>query len=457
MSMGRDLAEQTLAVLFDDPNPTDIFGSAGIEAFRVLRRDDRAAFDSYLSMLNRDQRAVLLRRLDEPGPTDACAVDLIRADQVKVESVRWLWDGYLAAGKLHVLAGAAGTGKTTVGLAVAATLTVGGRWPDGARATRGSVLIWSGEDDRGDVLVPRLAAMSADLSLVSFVGDVTAVADGKPQKVAFDPARDMDMLARRIGADPPALLIVDPIVSAVSGDSHKNAEVRRGLQPLVDLAQAHGIAVLGVTHFSKGTQGRDPTERVTGSLAFGALARVVFVASRRRDDDGTEQRIFMRAKSNISSDEGGFHYCIEQRAVPGYAGVFASCVTWGDRVEGHARDVLDAAESADDDRTGTDEAIDFLRHALRHGSVAAAEIKREAKLAGISEKCLRSARLRIGARAVKAGFGSGWIWCLPAEDAQTAQDAPNLCSQNEGIFGVGGHLREAAPVGAGAIDDAETL
>jgi hypothetical protein len=95
----------------------------------------------------------------------------------------------------------------------------------------------------------------------------------------FDPSRDSPALieaARRL--PPTRLLILDSIVSAIAGDSHKNAEVRRGLQPLVDFAAETGCAVLGITHFTKGTIGREPTERVTGSQAFGALARLVMAA-----------------------------------------------------------------------------------------------------------------------------------------------------------------------------------
>lgn len=79
------------------------------------------------------------------------------------------------------------------------------------------------------------------------------------------------------------LLIVDPVVSAVTGDSHKNTEVRRALPPLVDLAAACDCAVLGITHFFRGGQGAEPAQRVVGSVAFTAVARVVLVAAKVRD------------------------------------------------------------------------------------------------------------------------------------------------------------------------------
>jgi len=124
----------------------------------------------------------------------------------------------------------------------------------------------------------------------------------------FDPATDMDQLAEdaaRIGDV--ALLPVDPMVSAVAGDSHKNSEVRRGLQPLVDLATELRCAVVGVSHFSKTSAGRDPVERVNGSIGFTALARLVMVTVKQNaDGDEAERRLLLRAKSNNGPDTGGF-------------------------------------------------------------------------------------------------------------------------------------------------------
>jgi len=105
-------------------------------------------------------------------------------------------------------------------------------------------------------------------------------------------------------------------VSAIPGDSHKNAEVRRGLQPLVNLASAPNCAALGISHFNKGSQGKDPTERITGSIAFGALARVVFAAAKTPGDHKDGNRSFCRTKSNIGPDDGGFRYDLEQRELP---------------------------------------------------------------------------------------------------------------------------------------------
>src|SRR5690606_15649155 len=174
--------------------------------------------------------------------------------------------------------------------------------------------IWSGEDDPADTLAPRSVAMGADMERVYFVRDVVSD-DGKRP---FDPANDMEELyaaARRIGSV--GLIILDPIVSAVAGDSHKNGETRRALQRVVDLAAALNAAVLGVSHYTKGTQGRDPIERVTGSIAFGALPRIILGTAKREDG----RRIIVRAKSNIGPAGGGFEYALRQNELDEYPGV----------------------------------------------------------------------------------------------------------------------------------------
>ena len=102
-------------------------------------------------------------------PTPARAVVLACGTDLKPEPVRWLWRDWLALGKLHILAGAPGQGKTTLALSMGATVTTGGHWPDGTRCERGNILVWSGEDDHADTLLPRLLAAGADRTRCYFV------------------------------------------------------------------------------------------------------------------------------------------------------------------------------------------------------------------------------------------------------------------------------------------------
>ncbi|MBU8976397.1 AAA family ATPase [Lysobacter sp. MMG2] len=376
-----------------------------------------------------DVVALPLSKVGGSSEGDAVAprVILRRGSDVQPVAVDWLWPGWLAAGKLHLIGGAPGTGKTTIATALAATVTVGGRWPDGSRAEAGSVVIWSGEDDHADTLNPRLRAAGANMSRVHVVEGVTEAGKRYP----FDPAQDLDSLREALQTIPDVrLIVVDPVVSAVAGDSHKNAEVRRGLQPLVDLAAELRCALLGVTHFSKGTAGRDPVERITGSLAFAALARVVMVTAKQEaDGDRPERRVILRAKSNIGPDGGGFFYDLQQGELDGFPGISVSQVLWAEYVTGSARELLAEAEAVDSERSATDEATDWLRHTLESGAMPAGEVLKLAKLSGISDKALRTARERIGIKPKRSGFGPGSsvAWAMPPVDAH----APHTCPQKE--------------------------
>ncbi|MGQ4661372.1 AAA family ATPase [Lysobacter sp. F6437] len=347
--------------------------------------------------------------LDSKKPSDLPRAVLIRGDAIAPVAVQWLWPGWLERGALHMLAGQPGTGKTTIALALAATITAGGKWPDGSQAAGGDVVIWSGEDDLPTTLVPRLCASGADMRRVNFVESVRQGKNVRP----FDPATDTDALRATLAdLTDVRLLIVDPIVSAVGGDSHKNAEVRRSLQPLVHLAQEHGCALLGITHFSKGTSGRNPVERLTGSLAFAALARLVMITARAEARGDEPARQFLaRAKANHGPSDGGFTYDLQQVELPGHEGVEASCVVWGEALDGSATELLAAAETHHDgDGQG---AAGFLRDVLSKGTCAAKDVFTEATTAGFSKDAINRAKRKLGVATVKSGMAGGWTWRLP--------------------------------------------
>lgn len=367
-------------------------------------------------------------------------VELLRGDAIAPEAVSWLWAGYLVGGKVNILAGAPGTGKTTLALALAATLTIGGRWPDGTKATPGDVLMWSGEDAPADTLVPRLLACGADMGRVRFVGAMREGGETRP----FDPARDLPALRRAMldGGKAWKLLIVDSIVSATSGDSHKNAEVRKGLEPLGALASETGCAILGISHFTKGTAGREPLERVTGSLAFGAYARIV-LATAKRDAESGGGRILTRAKSNLGPDGGGFGYDIEQTETPGHPGIVASRVLWGAGIEGTAREILADAEAQQDDGEGGKlrDVESWLADLMAEegGKVDRRDVMRAAQAMGYKERTVHRARESLGLVVHQSGYGkdkrSVWTRGESAISANTANACQAKRLANMGTVG----------------------
>lgn len=416
-----------------------------MEAIQYAPLDDRRHYQARDCAQPATDRAT--PRASKPSECAEKAVVVLKAaSDLKAVPIDWIWPGWIAGGKLHIVGGQPGTGKTSLAMAMAATVSSGGHWPDGRWSPVGNVVIWSGEDDPADTLVPRLRAAGADLARVFFVQDVQEGDERRP----FDPARDLGALRERIAALANVkLIIVDPIVSAVGGDSHKNAETRRGLAPIVELAAKVGAALIGITHFTKGTAGREPIERITGSLAFGALARVVMIAAKEADqDDGTTgRRIFARAKSNIGPDEGGFTYRLDQVPMPGDDRIIASIATFGDAIEGTARDMLAAAEAqqdADGEGGALAEARDFLRDALSFGPVPVKKLQTAARDAGQAWATVRRAQQALGITPRKAGMDGGWTWALASEDAHANPKVPtpNCVSTFEEVE----HLRGGGPV-----------
>ena len=339
---------------------------------------------------------------------------LTSGSDLRPEPIQWLWLNWLALGKLHLLAGAPGQGKTTIAMDLAATVTVGGHWPDGSRCEAGNVLIWSGEDDPADTLLPRILAAGGDRSKVFFVSGVRVGGDVMP----FDPARHMtDLLTAVSSLGGVKLIIVDPIVSAVTGDSHKNTEVRRALQPLVDVAASCQCALLGITHFSKGGQGTDPTQRVVGSVGFTAVARVVLVAAKVRSMDGRDTRILARSKSNIGPDGGGFQYYLDQVTVEAFPGIEAARIAWGEAVEGNASQLLtdpnEGKENFDEDEKSSalEAAVDFIKQLLKVGPSLAKYVREQSTEAGIAWATVRRASTVL--KVKKHNKNGAWYWSLP--------------------------------------------
>lgn len=336
---------------------------------------------------------------------------LTQASDIAPVEIEWLWPQWIALGKLTVLAGAGGTGKTTMALSLAATLTVSGMWPDGAVCkAKGNVIIWSSEDDPRDTLVPRLIAAGADLERVLIIeGRIGPAGQLEP----FDPATDWDTLyssVMKIGGV--SLLILDPVVNLIKGDMHRANDVRRGLQKIVDFASSMDCAVLGISHFSKGSAGASAADRVIGSQAFSALARTVLVVGKH---DNSELRVLARAKSNISIDQGGYSYSIEHCTIRTKEDhcIETTKTVWGDFIEGSASEILSATESANSSKEY--EPAVALKAVLQTGRMNSREAEEVMKANGYSPKQSRTARNKLNVNITRTGYGSATrtYWELP--------------------------------------------
>jgi hypothetical protein len=331
------------------------------------------------------------------------------------EPINWLWRQRFALGKINVLAGQPGLGKTQLAAYMTGCVTTGRPWADGASCPRGSTIFIGCEDDAADTVRPRLDAAGADPSRVHILDWIEEMdIDGVPYRRLFDVQRDTDVLAamaRAIGDV--GLIVIDP-VSAYLGtmDSHKNAEVQAALAPLQTLAHELKACVILITHLNKGGGDGAAITRVSGSGAFVAAARSAWFVAKHPEDDS--RRILTPLKNNIGNDLEGFSYRIEAVALPG--GIETSRVVLeADPIKIRAEDALEASRESSGDGSKLAEAMTFLRVELERGPVSVKQLQKAADGAGISWRTVETAKQRLRVRAEKAGFSGGWVWVLPPD------------------------------------------
>lgn len=357
---------------------------------------------------------------------------------IEARPVRWLWHGRIARGKVSMLAGHPGLGKSQVCLSLAAIVSTGGLWPvDRTRCEGGDVVIFSAEDDPEDTIRPRLEAAGADLSRCHILEAVEDRApDGKTRRRAFSLAADLPRLSATLGGLPGvALVVIDPITAYLGEtDLHKAAEVRALLAPLAELAARHGAAVIAVSHLRKSTAG-EALLQVTGSLAFVAAARAAYVVA--KDQENPQRRLMLPIKNNLGEDQTGYAFRVEGARLVN--GIETSRVVWeAEQVTVTADEALAPAQAVEE-RSAVEDAADFLRGLLTVGPVSSRQVKADADGAGHSWAAVRRAQKALGIEVVKAGMRGGWEWQLPPKMLKTTEDAQD---KDVSTFGENEHLRE---------------
>lgn len=349
------------------------------------------------------------------APIDGAPV-VVRLSDVKPERVEWLWPGRFSLGKLTLIAGDPGLGKSFLTLDMAARVSTGCGWPDrrGERIEPGGVVLLSAEDAIADTIRPRLDAAGADVRRIVALEAIRSVRDnGRESSRTFDLSRDLPALEEAIqSVEDCRLVVIDPITAYLGGtDSHKNAEIRGLLAPLGAIAERHRVAVVAVTHLNKSGSG-PAIYRAMGSLAFAAAARAAWAVSKDNADDG--RRLLLPIKNNIAPDAGGLAFRIEALGVDG-----CPAVAWEpDPVSISADDALSSERGDGKGRTERDDAAEWLTELLAHGPRPARDVERDAREAGHSIATVRRAKAAIGVVSRKPAFGGPWEWTLPAEDAQ---------------------------------------
>jgi len=373
-------------------------------------------------------------------------------DDVEAKPIRWLWPGRIACGKLSLIAGDPGLGKSQVTIAMAATVTRGGIWPvDGIHCQQGAVLFLSSEDDAADTIRPRLEAVGADLRQC-FIIDAVRASDetGTILHRSFSLKHDLARLAETMASlGNVRLIIIDPITAYMgSVDSHKNTDVRSMLMPIAELAEDYAVAILGVSHLNK-SNAQDALQRVTGSGAFVATARAGLVVV--KDKANPARRLLLPIKNNLAKDVGGLAFSVQTAYLEN--GIETSRVEWEEEPVIITADEAMRIDDGQDRSREREEAKRFLADLLAEGPVMAGEAERQYQESGISTATIRRAKKDLGVTSQKSE--TGWIWALPKvlnkgekqESCKTSEHLEHLQSDQlltepkNADFSQGAHLK----------------
>lgn len=230
-----------------------------------------------------------------------------RASEVTQEEIRWIWNMRVPAGKLTVLAGDMGLGKSLMAAWLMSVVTTGGSFPGGGSCEQeGSVIYMAAEDDDADTTVPRLARARCNLERVHLT---TTLRTREGTLMPFSITRDLAPLAdllERVGDC--RLIVLDPVADYLFGvDEHKNAEVRKALNPLRDLARSFGVGIVLINHLNK-SGGLKALYRVSGTHGFVGIGRMNWLLCEHPFDN--DRRLLVPIKLNLVGRQMGLSFRI---------------------------------------------------------------------------------------------------------------------------------------------------
>jgi hypothetical protein len=345
--------------------------------------------------------------------------------EVEPERVEWLWPGRLPFGKLAVLDGDPGLGKSVVTLDVAARVSAGLELPDGRPCEPAGVVLLSAEDGLRDTIRPRLDAAGAEPDRIFAL---STVFEAKRGERMISLTMDLAVIERAIEHVGAGLVVVDPLMAFLSEktDSYKDQDIRRALAPLAALAERTRAAILIVRHLTKATGG-NTLYRGGGSIAIIGAARSGLVIA--QDPEDSERRILAANKHNLSKAAPSLAFNIET------APNGAARVSWRGTSILSADDIL--KEPADpEQKSALSEAKEFLFQELGEGAVPAEQVEKDAQEAKISMSTLKRAKRKLGVRSRKQG--DIWYWKLAKEKPEEGH------SSNVGTLGTVGSLGKDA-------------
>jgi hypothetical protein len=401
-------------------------------------RGTRTGVDDYLAAGDGTVKD-LFRMTEDTPDEDAIPVGRWMSD-IEPERVEWLWDQRIPRGKITILDGDPDRGKSMILYDLAARVTTGKSLPDGQPLDKAGALIVSMEDGAADTIVPRFTASGGDPTKAKIIGSEQPL-------VIPD---DLDRLERAIRQTGARFVAIDPIMSFLADrvDMRSDQQVRRALQPLADIAQRTGAAIVLCRHLNK-SGGGETIYRGQGSIGFIGIVRSGLMVGKHPDQE--DVFVLAGAKSNLSKKPESLAYRI--------TGVVTPCDIPTARVEYLGRteitaNQMNAAPDDEGERDRRTEAKSFLLDLLRAGPVPTTQVKKEAKEADIAWRTVERAKAELKVDSYKDGGSGRWNWILP-EPPEDGDEPPRSSPRRSDDGGVGGHDL-SAPTPPGLADLAET-
>ena len=315
-------------------------------------------------------------------------MEVIKYSEVELQQVQWLWHPYIPFGKLTIIQGDPGEGKTTLALRLAAACATGNPLPGMESMEPFNVIYQSAEDGMGDTIKPRLMEAGADLDRV------LSIVEDKKQLSLLD-----ERIEKAIREHNARLMILDPIQGYIGSrvDINRANEIRTVLKSVSSVAERTGCAVVLIGHLNKAS-GSSSAYRGLGSIDFRAAARSVLLIGRLKNDPTV--RVIVHDKSSLApegkslafglGDQEGFRW------LDGYDGITSEELLCGFATE-----------------TKTAAAEELIRSMLAGGQEIMAEnVFRAAEGKGISRRTVNEAKKSIS-NIVTRKNGKYWFWSLP--------------------------------------------
>ena len=321
---------------------------------------------------------------------------LINMEQVETEKIDWLLYPFIPFGKVTIVQGDPGEGKTTMVLQIIAKLTKGEAvLPSGSdepaleEKTMAlepvNVIYQTAEDGLGDTIKPRFFSAGADCSRVMVIDD-------NDQALTMMDAR----LEEAIIKTKARLVVLDPIQGFLGAavDMHRANEIRPLMKRVAVLAEKYHCAIILIGHMNKNSNGKS-SYRGLGSIDFQAAARSVLIVGRIKDEP--EIRVVCHVKSSLAPEGKSIAFRLDKDT--GFE--------WIGEYDISADDLL----SGDNRGQKIHEAKEFLKEILVFGSVAQTKVAEEAESRGIKKRTLWNAKKELEIESVK--IGNQWFWMLP--------------------------------------------